>query len=136
MLPRGIRLNNPLNIEKGQDWQGLEFPNDDPRFCRFSMPEYGIRAGCKLFQTYYRKYGLKTLHEWVTRFAPPSENDTISYIKSVCHESGFGPLEEVDPFNSEHLHRIIPAFIRHEQGMQPYDIGIIDAGITLALVSR
>lgn len=136
MQPRGIRLNNPLNIRKGIEWQGLEYPNDDAEFCRFSMPEYGIRAGCKIFQTYSVKYGLHTLSEWIHRFAPNTENDTEAYVKHVCSESGFGPHDTVDPFNPEHLHRILPAFVKHENGVQPYGIGIYDAGIVLATLKR
>ena len=31
-VPRGIRNNNPLNIRKGNNWQGERHPQTDPAF--------------------------------------------------------------------------------------------------------
>ncbi|HDF2344629.1 TPA: structural protein, partial [Morganella morganii] len=47
-MSRGIRNNNPGNIDyrPANNWKG-QLPYDksiEPRFCRFSAPEYGIRA--------------------------------------------------------------------------------------------
>ena len=33
--PRGIRNNNPGNLDKGSPWQGLVANPDEPRFCTF-----------------------------------------------------------------------------------------------------
>lgn len=32
--PRGIRNNNPGNLDKGSPWQGLVANPDEPRFAR------------------------------------------------------------------------------------------------------
>ena len=44
-IPRGIRNNNPLNIERSKSkWQGLAEHQRDPRFAQFKSMTWGIRA--------------------------------------------------------------------------------------------
>lgn len=82
--PRGIRNNNPGNIRWGSDWKGLkkDGKQQDPSFCVFETPEYGIRALAKLLQNYQLLYGLNTPRKIINRYAPPTENETVSYIDS------------------------------------------------------
>ncbi|HAS8492972.1 TPA: structural protein, partial [Vibrio vulnificus] len=42
---RGIRNNNPLNIRKGNDWQGESILNTDSEFEVFKHHKFGFRAG-------------------------------------------------------------------------------------------
>ena len=50
--PRGIRNNNPGNIEhNGTNWQGMDNPPHDGRFIRFVTPQYGIRAMARVLTT-------------------------------------------------------------------------------------
>jgi hypothetical protein len=52
-LPRGIRNNNPLNIEAGAFTQGQPgFSGSDGRFARFAEPQQGVDAASKLLDTY------------------------------------------------------------------------------------
>src|SRR3546814_15549311 len=53
MIPRGIRLNNPGNIEHGAPWEGLDPRNRYPRFCGFVSSEYGLRDIVRVLVTYY-----------------------------------------------------------------------------------
>jgi len=71
-LPRGIRNNNPGNIEWGERWQGLDElrPDRDPRFAQFISPEDGIRALAKTLQTYQKKHGISTIEGIISRLAP------------------------------------------------------------------
>lgn len=80
---RGVRLNNPFNIRKGKPWKGLSIDQPDKAFCKFMSMEYGIRAFFKIMFTYKTKYHLTTLEQVISRFAPPTENDTKGYIKTV-----------------------------------------------------
>ena len=57
--------------------------------------QYGIRAACILLMRTYRKKGAKTIRQVVTRFAPPSENNTENYISFVCRQVGMSPDEEI-----------------------------------------
>ena len=60
-LPRGIRNNNPGNVEHNSknNWIGLADPASDGRYCRFTHPQYAIRAMLWLMLTYQTKYRFK-----------------------------------------------------------------------------
>ena len=92
MEPRGIRNHNPLNIRRSADkWQGLKAQQEDREFFQFSSMAYGWRAAFRLLcHTYYGKYKLRTIRAIITRWAPPKENDTQYYIRSVAERTGIG----------------------------------------------
>ena len=84
-MTRGLRNNNPLNIRRNNTkWQGLAEEQNDKSFFVFVAPEWGYRAALRTLQNYQRMYRLTTIREWITRWAPPCENDTENYIKFVC----------------------------------------------------
>lgn len=133
---RGIRNNNPGNIRKGNDrWQGLapDAEQTDPSFWVFVSPVYGIRAMAKTLRTYYEKHGIATIRGMVTRYAPPSENKTGSYVSAVAGALGVDAdkalsLEEFRGI----LPRLVAAMIHHENGSQPYDVAEIQEGVNKA----
>ena len=93
--PRGLRNNNPLNIRLSSDrWQGQIAPSSSPRgekvFCQFISVEWGLRAAFCLLRTYAIKYRLCSVRDIISRWAPPSENNTQDYIRHVCLMTGFG----------------------------------------------
>ena len=84
-MSRGLINNNPLNIRKNNTkWQGLAEAQTDKAFFVFVAPEWGYRAALRTLQNYQRVHGLRTIREWVMRWAPPAENPTENYIKFVC----------------------------------------------------
>ena len=97
MLPRGIRNNNPLNIRRGKDqWKGLRAQQTDASFCQFESLEYGWRAAFYLLtRTYYHKYRLYTIRKIISKWAPPNENLTATYIQNVCRLTGIAPDETI-----------------------------------------
>lgn len=131
MTPRGIRNNNPGNIRSGERWLGV-VGADDAGFCVFDTDEHGIRALAKVLIAYRVAHGLRTLREYITRWAPPSENDTGSYIAAVCAECKAGPDDDY-PLTAASLVPLLAAIVRHENGQQPYSLNQLTAGITLAL---
>lgn len=90
---RGWRNNNPLNIRRGERWQGLATNQNDPEFCIFYDATYGYRAGAKVLMSYYRVFAQLgrpfTVENIIRRWAPANENDTENYILSVCARTGF-----------------------------------------------
>lgn len=87
-LPRGLRNNNPLNIEKGDNWKGLrDFPTDK-RFCEFQSMSYGFRAAFMILERYRVNYNLSTIDQIIRRWAPPTENDTKKYAEYVARKAG------------------------------------------------
>lgn len=132
-LPRGIRNNNPGNIEDGIAWDGLDVAGDtDPRFARFLTPEMGIRAMVKIFITYERAYGLKSVAQIITRWAPPVENDTQTYIDNVCKWTGFTADEDV-PNTPKGMGALAYAMARMECGTPYWTVAMYIRGAALAL---
>lgn len=87
MKTRGIRNNNPANIRRGCNWQGLAKTQTDREFCQFVTMTWGVRALLVTLRTYVVKHHLHTVREIITRWAPPSDgNNTEAYIKFVEKE--------------------------------------------------
>lgn len=115
--PRGVRNNNPTNIIKTKNlWKG-EIPheyNTDKRFKQFYDYTHGIRAGIVNLQYYYRK-GFKTVRQIITKWAPPSENDTESYIKYVSGRLGVSDNTALG--NDKYtIRKLLEAIITRENG--------------------
>lgn len=87
-LTRGQRNNNPLNIRHAkQKWVG-EIEGEDKDFCTFASMGCGFRAALIIILNYMTKYNLHTIEKIIRRWAPPVENDTLSYINNVCRMTG------------------------------------------------
>jgi hypothetical protein len=113
--PRGLRNNNPGNIRLSTDkWQG-QVPGEDDAFVTFATMAYGIRALVVLLRSYRSKYGLDTVRKIISRWAPPSENDTEAYVAAVCKPGGLDPDAVLpnDRLTYEYLARRIAL---HENG--------------------
>lgn len=138
-LPRGISLNNPGNIEYRSDtpWQGLDTPPSDGRFCRFTSPQWGIRAMARTLIAYQDKAGIRTIGDAIARWAPPSDNNpTEAYALSVAKAAGVNVGDAVDFHSYAILRAVVPAIIRQENGQQPYSAAVIDEGLRRAGVVR
>ncbi len=140
IFPRGIRNNNPGNIEKGAGWRGLaEDQSSDDRFCVFTDAIYGIRALCKVLLTYHRHRKaadgsvIDTVREYIERWAPEGENDTDAYVRAIRAALGVERGETIDPENPLTLQMLATAIIKHENGEQPYNATTLRAGVNMAL---
>jgi hypothetical protein len=116
-IARGLRNNNPGNIERGDAWQGLRPTQTDSRFAQFVEMRYGVRAALIIFRNYQSKYGLKTIAQMIARWAPPTENDTNAYVSAVAQRVGIpsnAPLNLADVRTATNFLR---AVFRHENGI-------------------
>ncbi|EMA3752573.1 hypothetical protein U2U59_001430 [Salmonella enterica] len=130
---RGIRNNNPGNLEysKTNPWMGQT--GDDGRFAKFETPEHGIRALGRNLMSYQRQ-GIDTVNEIINRWAPPTDNnDTAAYIKAVCEQLGVSADEPLDSSNPDTLKALCAAIIQHENGSQPYSDQQLTSGVSAAL---
>ncbi|MBK9497447.1 MAG: structural protein [Xanthomonadales bacterium] len=136
---RGIRNNNPGNIEKSNvRWQGMAATQTDPRFLQFVSMEYGIRAIGKILRTYQNTHGLRTVAQIIERWAPASENGSITaaYIDNVSALVGVDRDEEIDVENPEILFGLIRGIINQENGRATSALigdDVLAAGLALAL---
>ncbi|OOF25719.1 hypothetical protein [Salinivibrio sp. IB872] len=126
--PRGVRNNNPLNIEysKHNDWNGQT--GHDGRYAIFSNPVYGFRAAAKLITNYRHKYGITTLGAVLKRWAPKHENPTRDYIAFVANRAGLTADSEV---TSANLVSVLGAMAEFENGGQYFDTDVISQGVAL-----
>ena len=70
---------------------GIDIMMDNVEECR-------QRLFVILCRTYYGKYGLKTIRDIVSRWAPAKENNTEAYIRHVSDYTGIGPDRDLgDP---------------------------------------
>lgn len=128
---RGIRNNNPANIRRSSTkWQGESATQTDSAFVQFVSPEYGIRALSKVLDTYSTKYSLRTVRGIISRFAPPSENNTEAYISAVANKLGVSPDEQISV--GAYKAQLVAAIIKHENGINPYSVATINSGVMMA----
>ena len=128
---KGIRNNNPGNIEVGGDkWYGAV--SDDGRFLIFKGALHGIRAVAKLIRTYEAKYNLNTIEGIITRWAPPKENDTESYIKSVAQKTGIKRDAKLNINNDTTMMKLVNAIIAHENANYRYNQSVVKGAVDLA----
>lgn len=134
-LPRGIRNNNPLNIRKGNNWQGEVANPTDKEFEQFVSMQMGIRAGFKILKNYMTGYGGRTkaltnIHDIIHRWAPPSENNCKAYIDSVCRFSGLHEYERLQFSDRNKMLALVDGMIRVECG-QAVSLDIIASAYDL-----
>lgn len=118
-MSRGLKNNNPLNIRRNNtEWKGLAKVQTDKSFFRFVAPEWGYRAAFITLRNYRKIHKLKTLRQWITRWAPPIENDTEAYISYVCNKCKCSPDEEPDINNKHQMCAIVSAMSFVENGVK------------------
>ena len=88
-LSRGLRNNNPLNIRHSASrWQGARAEQTDKAFVQFTSMTMGYRAAWRILETYFNHFETEqqpfTPRNIILRWAPPNENNSEAYIRSVC----------------------------------------------------
>lgn len=131
-LPRGYRNNNPLNIRKSaaNAWKGKIVPGTDSAFEQFISMPYGYRAALYLIRKYIGQ-GNNTIRKIVTKWAPPSENNTSSYVSNVSRRSGIGADTVLSKNDMESLCKIVYAMAWSENGQAPASMDDIYQGWAL-----
>ena len=132
MTARGIRNNNPLNIDYSarNAWQGQK--GSDGRFAQFESPEHGIRAAAKLIGNYGKLYGLNTVDGIINRWAPPVENQTKNYAKFVAKSMGVDPKAPIDLKDKTIMAGLVKAMIQMEVGNNDYTDDQINSAVSMA----
>jgi hypothetical protein len=103
------------------NYAGMRIPgvNRGPNaggFQSFATPEAGVQAIGRLLQSYQDRHGLNTLSGIISRWAPPSENNTAALIARAVRDTGYGANQPLNLHDPEVLSRVTAAMIRGEQG--------------------
>lgn len=116
-LPRGIRNNNPGNLVRTSiPWEGKvpHSKNPDARFEQFIELRYGLRAMMRDLISDI-KGGKNTVKSLISAYAPPTENNTATYISMVASAIGLSPLAVID-LSQETIIALCKAMVRVENG--------------------
>lgn len=118
-MSRGIRNCNPGNIRQSQArFVGEVLPSRDSSFKEFQSMAYGYRAMFVLLDTYSRRYNLCTIRSMISRWAPPIENNTESYIRYVAEHSGIGADSKLDSRSQRDMIPVVMAMSEVENGQK------------------
>jgi hypothetical protein len=146
-MTRGIRNNNPLNIRHSADrWEGARVEQTDPSFVQFQSMAYGYRAAWKVLESYWKHFKRRrepfTVQSIIHRWAPPSENHTDAYVRTVLKLTSLGGHENLPrPFRGiaiDKLVRLLAAMTTMECGV-PYekvDVNAILEGYDMAFPGK
>lgn len=124
-LPRGLRNNNPGNIIHTANGKllapyiGEVRPTIDSRFRTFKTMVYGYRALILLLHTYIKR-GNNTIEKIINTWAPPIENATSNYIKTVVFKTGINKDTIIKITDTDKIKSIAKAISEVENG-QPAD---------------
>lgn len=132
--PRGIRNNNPGNLNYAGQAGATKEGGPGGRFATFETPELGITAMAKNLMAYQDKYAINTVSKIVSRWAPASDgNNVAAYVAAVSKQTGFKPDESLDLKDPKVLAPLISAITKHENGQNPYSPETIAKAIADAL---
>lgn len=118
-MSRGLDNCNPGNIRRsGVRYKGEVVPSRDPAFKQFQTMEWGYRAIFLLLHTYRIRHGLDTVAGMITRWAPPSENHTQTYIRFVATAIGVDPDQPLDTLDPKTMIPFTAAISQVENGVK------------------
>lgn len=134
-MTRSERNNNPGNIRLTSDrWRGQVLPPPDRGFVTFTEPKWGYRALFVILEGYMLRHGLRTIREIIGRYAPPFENATAAYIRTVSSATGWGPDDPLDPCGR--VMQDLARAITLVEGGKPADEKALREGYALYETSR
>jgi len=136
-VPRGVRNNNPGNIDRSaRPWQGEDRSPAararEHRFAVFTTPAAGFRALARTLLTYRARHGLRTVQAIINRWAPPTENLTSAYVREVASALNVAPDAPIDVRDEPTMFAIAKAIARHENGGDHWADETIREGLRLA----
>ncbi|EIY7225588.1 hypothetical protein MOI52_003845 [Escherichia coli] len=106
---RADRNFNPLSLRtKGNAGR------DSGGFAKYTDDESGWEAARRQLSLYYTRDKLNTINGIITKWAPPSENDTASYIKQVSKAMGVDANEKLDLSDPSVMAKLSSYMARHE----------------------
>jgi hypothetical protein len=115
--PRGIRNNNPLNLEASPFTQHQPgFNGSDGRFGQFGSMDQGLAAAGNLLQSYAQR-GINTVSGIINRWAPANNGNPVNaYAQFVAKKAGVDPNAPIDLNDPALRQRVVGAMAEFENG--------------------
>ena len=117
------RNNNPGNIRDGSFAQSLPgYVGSNKGFAVFDSVNSGFNALNTLLQNYWNK-GLRSVDSIISKWAPPNENDTNSYVNQVSKWLNVSPNSTLSFGNLPTLAQSIAKFEGFSGAGNPTPVG-------------
>ena len=130
-LPRGIRNNNPGNLNFAGQAGATKEGGPNGRFAVFGSMQEGVAALVRQIGLYVKR-GRNTIRKILEVYAPPGENNTNAYIAAVSKALGIGPDDALDTENAQQVMGLVRAITNHENGKGFVSDADITGGFQLA----
>lgn len=128
--PLAERNNNFTNIRDGAYARAQPgYVGADNGFARFATPEDGLRAANHNLDAYAAQ-GLNTVNGIISRWTPPSENDTARAIAQASSRLGVGPDQKIDMNDPAVRANLLHVIVQQETGKTPFAIPDIQRALT------
>lgn len=129
--PRGIRNNNPGNLQFAGQAGAEREPGEEGRFAAFPTMEDGVSALARQIRRSAAR-GNTTVRSLISTYAPGGENDTAGYVGDVANHLGVDPDRPVDFSDPATMRRTIEAITNREVGRGHVTPSQIDGGMAVA----
>lgn len=131
-LPRGTRMNNPGNL---RSWGKRPTVGG---YAQFDTPEAGLEAMADNLQKKQTLHHLDTLRQVIGDktwgWAPASDGNNVeAYLADMKKRTGFGPDDRLNLSDPATRRKLLPGFISHENGQQPYSDAQLDRAAGMPL---
>lgn len=129
--PRGIRNNNPGNLNFANQAGATKEGGPNGRFAVFESMEHGVAALYKQLQIYFKK-GVNTLSSIVKTYAPASDGNNVdAYVSALSKATGKGANEAIDAGDTSTIAKLMKGIVDHENGKGYISSSDIMGGIQL-----
>ena len=118
--PRGIRNNNPGNLNYVGQAGAHKEPGPNGRFAVFPTPEAGLKALRNQLCLLMGRDRLRTVNAIIAKWAPPNENNTSAYAQFVARKNGMAASADLGPATPTLIGKMMAAIIEYENGQNPY----------------
>ena len=126
--PLGVRNNNPGNLRQWGD-----MPRDAKGYAMFPTADAGLAAAIKNLRAQQQVHGLNTIESIISKWAPPSENDTGAYISDVVKRTGFGAKQRLNLDDAATVAPLLSSIIKHEGNGAAYSDEMINKAVAAQL---
>jgi len=116
LKPRGIRNNNPGNLNYARQAGASKEGGENGRFAVFGNMRDGIAALYKQLQLYIGR-GVNTIESIVNKYAPASDNNNVgAYVRQLVGATGKDANEKLSGSDTETIFKLMRGIINHENG--------------------
>uniref|UniRef100_UPI0036DC9EB4 hypothetical protein n=1 Tax=Photorhabdus sp. RM322S TaxID=3342825 RepID=UPI0036DC9EB4 len=135
MSSRGVRNNNPLNMNFAHQTGAVLEDNPKPRFAKYPDAYSGLKGSAHQLRRYFRGQTtgkkLQTIASIIPTWAPSKDgNKTKIYIANVSKMMGVSKDAFIDLTDPNVMQRMIDSMMVVESGGNPYSPELIRAAIT------